>query len=86
MQHIVWTNLAYRTTIGVVGCIRQWRLLVGSFHMYEANDIWTQHGKNPRVNTCLRMIWLRRVGMFLDCKFAYSMDSDCTDCLMFFHL
>jgi hypothetical protein len=37
-----------------------------AFNMYEANDIWMQHGSDPRVNTCRRMIWLRRVGMFLD--------------------
>ncbi len=23
-----------------------------SFNMYEANDIWAQHGQDPRVNTC----------------------------------
>jgi hypothetical protein len=23
-----------------------------AFHMYEANDIWIQHGIDPRVNTC----------------------------------
>ncbi len=54
-----------------------------AFNMYEANDNWIQHGKDPRVNTCLQMIWLRRVGRFLDYKFAYSTVSDCTD---FFHL
>jgi hypothetical protein len=27
-----------------------------AFNMHEANDIWTQHGRNPRVNTCRRMI------------------------------
>jgi hypothetical protein len=27
------------------------------------------------------MIWLRRVGMFLDYKFTYSTDSDCTELL-----
>ena len=27
------------------------------------------------------MIWLRRVGMFLDYKFAYSTDSNCTELL-----
>ncbi len=32
-----------------------------AFNMYEANDIWTQHGIDQRVNTCRRMIWLRRV-------------------------
>jgi hypothetical protein len=41
-------------------------------NLYEENDIWTQHGIDPRVNTCRRMIWLRRVGMFLDYKIAYS--------------
>ncbi len=49
--------------------------------MYEENDIWIQHGKDLRVNTRRRMIWLRRVGMFLDYKFAFSTDSDCTDLL-----
>jgi hypothetical protein len=39
-----------------------------AFNLYEANDIWMQHGLHPRVNTCRRMIWLRRVGMFLDYK------------------
>jgi hypothetical protein len=52
-----------------------------AFNMYEANDIWTQHGLDPRVNTCRRMIWLRRVGMFLDYKIAYSKDSECTESL-----
>ncbi len=33
----------------------------GSFNIYEANDIWIQHGKDQPVNTCRRMIWLRRV-------------------------
>ncbi len=28
-----------------------------AFNMYEANDIWMQHGLDPRVNTCRRMIW-----------------------------
>ncbi len=23
-----------------------------AFNMYEANGIWIQHGKDPRVNTC----------------------------------
>ena len=32
-------------------------------------------------NTCQRMIWLRRDRMFLDYKFAYSTDSDCTELL-----
>jgi hypothetical protein len=40
-----------------------------------------QHGLDPRVNTCRRMIWLRRVGMFLDYKIAYSKDSECTESL-----
>ena len=39
-----------------------------AFNIYEANDIWMQHGSDPRVSTCRRMIWLRRVGMFLDYK------------------
>ncbi len=34
-----------------------------AFNMYKANDIWMQHGTDPQVNTCRRMIWLRRVGM-----------------------
>ena len=41
-----------------------------AFNMYEANDIWVQHGLDPRVNTCPRMIWLCRVGIFLDHKIA----------------
>jgi hypothetical protein len=49
--------------------------------MFEANDIWIQHWKDQRVNTRLRMIWLRRTGIFLDYKFAYSTDSDCTELL-----
>jgi hypothetical protein len=49
-------------------------------NMYEANDIWIQHGIDPQVNT-RRMIWIHRVGMFLDYKIAYSKDSDCTDLL-----
>ncbi len=40
-----------------------------------------QHGLDPRVNTYRRMIWLRRVGMFLYCKVAYSKDSECTESL-----
>ncbi len=28
-----------------------------AFNMYEANDIWTQHGIDPRVNSWRRMIW-----------------------------
>ncbi len=55
-----------------------------AFYMYEANDIWIQHGKDlgtPQVNTCRRMIWLCRLGMFLDHKFAFSADSDCTELL-----
>jgi hypothetical protein len=28
-----------------------------AFNMYEANDIWIQHGSVPRVKTCRRMIW-----------------------------
>ncbi len=52
-----------------------------AFNMYEANDIWIQHGKDQQVNTCRGMIWLCRVGMFLDYKFAYSTDSDCTELL-----
>jgi hypothetical protein len=54
-----------------------------AFNMYEAlaYDIWTQHGIDPRVNTCRRMIRLRRVGMFLDYKIADSKDSECTESL-----
>jgi hypothetical protein len=52
--------------------------------MHEANDIWLQHGIDPRVNTCRRMIWLRRVRMFLDYKIAYSKDSECTESLSVF--
>ncbi len=48
-----------------------------AFNMYEANDIWIQHWKDPRVNTRRRMIWLRRVRMILDYKIAYSTDSGC---------
>ena len=32
-----------------------------AFNMYKANDIWMQHWIDLRLNTCLRMIWLRRV-------------------------
>ena len=49
-----------------------------AINLYEANDIWMQHGSDPRVKTCRRMIWLRRVGMFLDYKIAHAMDSECT--------
>ena len=52
-----------------------------AFNMYEANDIWMQHGTDPQVYTCWRMIWLRRIGMFLDYKIAYSKDSECTESL-----
>jgi hypothetical protein len=52
-----------------------------AFNVYEANDIWMQHGIDPRVDNCRRMIWLRRVGMFLDDKIAYSKDSECTESL-----
>ncbi len=52
-----------------------------AFNMYEANDVWMQHGSDPRVNTCRRMIWLRRVRMFLDYKIAHSKDSECTESL-----
>jgi hypothetical protein len=57
-----------------------------AFNMYEANDIWTQHGIDPRVNICRRIIWLRRVAMFLDNKIAYSKDSECTESLDVFLL
>jgi hypothetical protein len=57
-----------------------------AFNMYEANDIWMQHGSDPRVNTCRRRIWLRRVGMFPDYKIAYSKDSECTELLDVFPL
>jgi hypothetical protein len=49
-----------------------------AINMYEANDIWMQHGSDPRVKTCRRMIWLRRVGMFPDYKIAHSKDFECT--------
>ena len=49
--------------------------------MYEVNDIWTQRGIDPRVNTCQRVIWFRRVGMFVDYKIAYSKDSQRTESL-----
>jgi hypothetical protein len=52
--------------------------------MYEAKDIWVQHGLGPRVNTCLQMIWLRRVEIFLDYKIAYSKNSECTELLGWF--
>jgi hypothetical protein len=52
-----------------------------AFNMYGANDIWMQHGLDPRDNTCRRMIWLRRVGMFLGYNIAYSKDSECTESL-----
>jgi hypothetical protein len=52
--------------------------------MYEANDIWIQNGSDQRVNTCRQMIWLRRVGMFLYYKIAYSKDSECTESLNVF--
>jgi hypothetical protein len=52
-----------------------------AFNMYKANEIWTQHGIDPGVNTCRRTIRLRRVGMFLGYKIAYSKDSECTGSL-----
>jgi hypothetical protein len=55
-----------------------------TLNMYKANDIWMQHGLDPRVNTRRRMIWLRRVGMFLDYKIAYSKYSECTESLYSF--
>ncbi len=59
-----------------------------ALNMYEANDIWIQHGKDQRVHwhTCRRMIWQRRVRFFLDYKFANSTDSDCIELLHVFHL
>ncbi len=39
-----------------------------AINLYEANDIWVQHGLDQRVDTCLRMNWLLRVGMFHDSK------------------
>ncbi len=54
--------------------------------MYEANDIWMQHGIFPRVHTCRRMIWLRRVRIYLDYIIAYSKDSECTESLDVFSL
>ncbi len=50
-----------------------------AFNMYETDDIWILHWQDQRVNTCRRMIWLSRVGMFLDYKFFYSNDSECTE-------
>ncbi len=37
----------------------------GAYNLYVANDIWIQHGKYQRVNTCRRTIRPRRVGVFL---------------------
>ncbi len=55
-----------------------------AFNMYDANGIWPQHGQDARVNTCRRMIWLHRVGMFLDYKIADSKESECTELLGWF--
>ncbi len=55
-----------------------------AFNMNEANDIWVQYGLDPRVNTRRRMIWLCRVGIFLDYKIAYTKDSECTALLGWF--
>ncbi len=55
-----------------------------AFNMYEAKDIWAQHGQDPQFNTCRRMIWLHRVRLFLDYKIAYSKDSECTELLGLF--
>jgi hypothetical protein len=49
-----------------------------AINLYEANDIWMQHGSDPRLKTCRRMIWLRRVGMFLDYKIAHAKDAQYT--------
>jgi hypothetical protein len=45
--------------------------------LYQAKDIWMQHGLDPPVMTCRRMIWLRRVGIFIDYKVAYEMHHEC---------
>jgi hypothetical protein len=50
-----------------------------TINLYKANDIWVQHGLDQPRNTCKRMIWLGRVGVFLDYKTAYSKDSECTE-------
>ncbi len=52
-----------------------------AFNIYKASDFWIQHWIDQPVNTCRQMIWLRRVGMFLDYKIAYSKDSECTESL-----
>ncbi len=49
-----------------------------AFNMYEANDIWVQHGLDQRVNTCIRMFCLQKVGLFLEYIIAYSRDSECS--------
>jgi hypothetical protein len=55
-----------------------------AFNMYEAHEIWVQHELDPGVNTYQRMIWLRRVGIFLNYKIAYSKDSVCSELLGWF--
>ncbi len=61
-----------------------------AFNLYEAHNIWMQHGIDPRVNTCRRMIWRRRVGpqseYFSTTKIAFSKDSECTESLDVFLL
>jgi hypothetical protein len=55
--------------------------------MYEANDIWIQHGKDKQVNTCQRMIRLCRVGMLLDyTNSLIQLILIAHNCLMSFHL
>ncbi len=51
-----------------------------AFIIYDAHDIWIQHGQDPQVNICGRVIWLERVGV-LDYKFADSKDYKCTELL-----
>ncbi len=75
----MWTNRAYRTTIGIVAVSNNGAS--EAFTIYEANDIWVQHGQEQRVNTCQRMMWLGKVRIFLDYKAAYSKDSECTELL-----
>jgi hypothetical protein len=55
-----------------------------AFNMNEANVFWAQHEQEPRVNTCRRTIWLRRVRIFFDYKIADSKESECTELLSWF--
>ncbi len=57
-----------------------------AFNTYEANDIWVQHGLDPLANTCRRIIWLRRVGIFSTTKSLIRRILNVLSCLVGFQL